>query len=202
MMLIGLRQFLFNARLLITEIPPRLNSLLPVILPRLQVLLENLLCDLLLLSFCPFLPLVRSIHAFEVLLALFDFFKKLLAHVLHLNVESLFGKIVQADCLPARVFFLPLIFNPLLCLAHYSLIDATLFRVHQLLISLLQEVKSIRGFLVAALVRVDKDREHAKLLLYFFLRSLSSDLKDVVGVHECSAQKSLQLIFLSELVIL
>jgi hypothetical protein len=111
----------------------------------------------------------------------------LLAHILHLKVECLFGEVVQAYCLPARVLFLPLIFYAFLGLAHNSLINAALLRVHQLLIGLLQEVKSIGGFLVAALVRVDEDREHAELLLYFFLRSFSAHLEDVVGVHEGGA---------------
>jgi hypothetical protein len=107
-----------------------------------------------------------------------------------------------AESLSPGILFLAFILNTFLGFTHDPLVYPTLIRVHQLLVCLLKEMKGIRRLLMSALIRMNQDGEHAILLLDLFLAGLSAHFEYVIGVHECSAQESLQLVILSELFVL
>mmetsp|Transcript_2802 Transcript_2802/g.2627 ORF Transcript_2802/g.2627 Transcript_2802/m.2627 type:complete len:93 (-) Transcript_2802:307-585(-) len=91
-----------------------------------------------------------------MLLPIFNLLKELLAHVLHIHIESFIGQGLQAHVLSPFVFFLAFILYPFLGLSHHSLVDSTLLWVYQRLIRLLQQVEGINGLFVLVLVRMDQ----------------------------------------------
>ena len=186
--------------LLLAKRSPGGDTFLPVLLPRLHVLLGDLVSCRLLFSFVPFLALTGSLKSLKEVLALFDFLEELLTHVLYFKVEGLFGKCLKTHGLSPLVLLCSLALNPFSCFAHDPLVHPTLLGIHQSLVGLLEQVKSIGGLVVmTAFVRMHKNGQHAELLLYLRFARLRPNLKDVIWIDKGMVEQSVKLVILVEL---
>jgi len=170
--------------LFLTELAPGGDSFLPVLLPSFHVLLDNLLSCCLLLLLVSLLPLVSCIKSLEVMLAFFNLLEELLAHVLDLHVELLFGKRLQTDSSSALVLLSARAIDSFFGLTHHTLVHSSLLRIHQSFVGLLQQMEGIGSFFVTALIRMHHQGEHAELPLDLRFTRLGSNFKDIVWVDE------------------
>jgi len=83
---------LLSSHLFLAKRSPGCHSLFAVLLPGLHILLNDLLRCSLLLLLMPLLPLTSGLKTLEEILTLLYLFEELLAHVLDLKVECLFGQ--------------------------------------------------------------------------------------------------------------